>query len=95
MSDYDHLSRVNKYDKRRKNTKSLSIFIVLGSVLLIALVLLLILAVTIRRTKRTLKMVVRLHRQKMKRNKIMIMRIIRRHPMIIPIRKAAAWTSDE
>ncbi|RYG74772.1 DUF1510 family protein [Lentibacillus lipolyticus] len=42
MSDYDHLSRVNKYEKRRKNTKSLSMFIVLGSILLIALVLLLI-----------------------------------------------------
>ncbi|GAA0442790.1 YrrS family protein [Lentibacillus halophilus] len=42
MSDDDHLSRINKYEKRRKNTRSLSVFIVLGSILLIALVLVLI-----------------------------------------------------
>lgn len=35
-------SRVNKYDKRRKNTKSLTIFTILGSVLLVVFIALLI-----------------------------------------------------
>ncbi|TRM08760.1 DUF1510 family protein [Lentibacillus cibarius] len=42
MSDHNELSRVNKYEKKRKNTKSLSVFIVLGSILVIALVILFI-----------------------------------------------------
>lgn len=37
MSDYDKYSRVNKFEKRRKNTKSLSIFIVLGIIVLVVL----------------------------------------------------------
>ncbi|WP_164668531.1 YrrS family protein [Virgibacillus doumboii] len=37
MSDFDNYSRVNKFEKRRKNTKSLSIFAVLGSILLVVL----------------------------------------------------------
>lgn len=37
MSDFNDYTRVNKFEKRRKNTKSLSIFLVLGSILLIAL----------------------------------------------------------
>ncbi|WP_163970078.1 YrrS family protein [Oceanobacillus halotolerans] len=38
MSNFDRYSRVNKFEKRRKNTKSISIFLVTGSVLLLLLV---------------------------------------------------------
>lgn len=38
MSDFDKHSRVNNFEKRRKNTKSLSIFIVFGIVLLVVLI---------------------------------------------------------
>jgi cytoskeletal protein RodZ len=37
MSDFDKHSRVNKFEKRRKNTKSISILLITGSVLLIVL----------------------------------------------------------
>ncbi|MFB4166556.1 YrrS family protein [Virgibacillus sp. JSM 102003] len=38
MSDFNDYSRVDKFEKRRKNTKSLSVFLVLGSLLLIVLI---------------------------------------------------------
>ncbi|NBJ68610.1 MULTISPECIES: YrrS family protein [Clostridia] len=37
MSDFDRVSRVDKFEKRRKNTKSISILLVVGAVLLIIL----------------------------------------------------------
>ncbi len=37
MSDFNDYSRVDKFEKRRKNTKSLSVFLVLGSILFIVL----------------------------------------------------------
>ncbi|WP_010650988.1 YrrS family protein [Oceanobacillus massiliensis] len=37
MSDSDNHSRLNKFDKRRKNTKAISIFLVAGALLLIIL----------------------------------------------------------
>ncbi|MBP1947620.1 YrrS family protein [Virgibacillus litoralis] len=37
MSDFNDYSRVDKFEKRRKNTKSLSVFLVLGSLLFIVL----------------------------------------------------------
>ncbi|SDQ47650.1 Protein of unknown function [Virgibacillus subterraneus] len=37
MSDFNDYSRVDKFEKRRKNTKSLSVFLVLGSILIIVL----------------------------------------------------------
>ncbi|MFD1038565.1 YrrS family protein [Virgibacillus byunsanensis] len=37
MSDFDNYSRVNKFEKRRKNTKSISILLILGSILIIVL----------------------------------------------------------
>lgn len=42
MSDYNDYSRVNKFEKRRKSTKSLSFFLVLGSILLVLLIALII-----------------------------------------------------
>lgn len=38
MPDFNDYSRVDKFEKRRKNTKSLSVFLVLGSILLIVLI---------------------------------------------------------
>lgn len=37
MNDFDSNSRVNKYDKRRKNTKAISILLVIGSILIVVL----------------------------------------------------------
>ncbi|MFA1820495.1 YrrS family protein [Virgibacillus oceani] len=37
MSDFDKHSRVNKFEKRRKNTKYISILLITGSVLLVVL----------------------------------------------------------
>jgi cytoskeletal protein RodZ len=37
MSDFDKLSRLNKFEKRRKNTKYISVLLVTASVLLISL----------------------------------------------------------
>ncbi|MFZ3576459.1 DUF1510 family protein [Virgibacillus sp. DJP39] len=37
MNDFDTNSRVDKFEKRRKNTKSISIFLVLGGLLIIVL----------------------------------------------------------
>ncbi|GAB3795160.1 YrrS family protein [Virgibacillus kimchii] len=38
MSDFDKHSRLNKFEKRRKNTKNISILLVIGSVFLVALI---------------------------------------------------------
>ncbi|MBR7797326.1 MAG: DUF1510 family protein [Bacillota bacterium] len=38
MSEFDRVSRVDKFEKRRKNTKSISLLLVLGAVLLIVLI---------------------------------------------------------
>jgi hypothetical protein len=38
MSDFDRYTRVNKFEKRRKNTKLMSVFIIAGSVLVILLI---------------------------------------------------------
>jgi hypothetical protein len=38
MSDFDRYTRVNKFEKRRKNTKLMSLFIVAGSFLIILLI---------------------------------------------------------
>ncbi|GAA0601878.1 hypothetical protein GCM10009001_18400 [Virgibacillus siamensis] len=42
MSENDNNSRVDKFDKRRKNTKSLTIFTVFGSILLVVFIALLV-----------------------------------------------------
>ncbi|MFC4558898.1 DUF1510 family protein [Virgibacillus kekensis] len=38
MSDFTNNSRVDKFEKRRKNTKSLSVLLILGSILLVVLI---------------------------------------------------------
>lgn len=38
MGDHDRLSRVDKYEKRRKTTKSISILVVIGSILIVLLI---------------------------------------------------------
>ncbi|WP_188453582.1 YrrS family protein [Virgibacillus oceani] len=38
MSDFDNHSRVDKFEKRRKNTKLLSIMLVLGGIFIVALI---------------------------------------------------------
>lgn len=37
MGDFDRVSRVDKFEKRRKNTKSISIFLIIGAVLVLIL----------------------------------------------------------
>ncbi|MGY0694302.1 DUF1510 family protein [Virgibacillus sp. FSP13] len=38
MNDYNNYSRVNKFEKRRKNTKQLSILLVVGGILIVILI---------------------------------------------------------
>ncbi|WP_106497068.1 YrrS family protein [Lentibacillus sp. Marseille-P4043] len=42
MNDYNNYSRVNKFEKRRKNTKQLSILLVVGGILIVILICILL-----------------------------------------------------